>query len=429
MESKFDAPFIFKLSFYNPSEKNSARNAAHIHYIGTRPGADLGEVENPKEDELNLDEESKPNTAAGHVKYAHERPGSHGLFSSSSSSPDLKAIQNELKEHKGVVWRSVLSLKEVDAIRLGFTKRERWEEALRASVPQVAKKMGIDNLNLRWVAAFHEEQGHPHVHLVMWEKEPARTKGLLSKGEREDVKNVFMGQIYADERTRVLQERTAMRNLIQDFAKEDTEKAVSLVEEAKRESKSVQLEMEATGLSVVNIAPKMYPENIQEYSSKLNKLAAKMPGKGRAMLKFMPEDVKEEALNIAEHLIKQPAFKESLDRYMQAVEDTTKFHTHDLSAIQRSKEKAFDDLKNRVANVVIRGAAQVNRIDQQHEYQVQNKQQASASVARGIWKSVWNSIEQVRMQSEAQGEIQKRQAEKQQKKVRKQQQSQENERD
>ncbi|EEM37869.1 Hypothetical conjugation protein [Bacillus thuringiensis serovar sotto str. T04001] len=53
---------------------------------------------------------------------------------------------------------------------------------------------------MKWIAAFHEEKGHPHVHLMMWEKETKRERGALSKGEHRDVKNVFMNEIYREER-------------------------------------------------------------------------------------------------------------------------------------------------------------------------------------------------------------------------------------
>lgn len=404
---KFEAPFIFKVKFYNPVGKNPDKNAAHIQYIGTRPGADIGELEIKEEEEINLDDLDSP---AAHVKYAHERPGSHGLFTSDDEIPNLKEIQMELKQHRGIVWRMVLSLKEEDAARLDFLDRHKWENALRASVPEAARKMGIGPSNLRWVGAFHQEQGHPHVHLVIWEKKPERTKGLLSKGERVDVKKVFMREIYAEERTRLLQEKTAMRDLIRDVAKGDTERAVFLVQEVRKEMADVELELQAAGAAKVRIAPKMYNDDVKHYAKQLDYLARQMPGKGRAALQYMPPDVKLEARKIADQLINQSSFKESLDRYMKSVEEMTELHTNNSDTIQKAKENAYNDLRDRVANIIVRGAAQINRMDQENEFQMRASVVQRASVAKGVWKSVWQAIEQVRMQSEAQTEIQKRQA-------------------
>ncbi len=83
------SPFFFKQSFYLPTETNASKNAANLKYIATRPGADRGDLEpETPEAERDLQERSiddefgpvNPGTAAGHVKYMSERPGSHGLF-------------------------------------------------------------------------------------------------------------------------------------------------------------------------------------------------------------------------------------------------------------------------------------------------------------------------------------------------------------
>lgn len=418
---RFEAPFIFKMSFYAPTEKNRSKNAAHIGYIGTRPGADLGT-------ELSY-QEIDPGTAAGHVKYAHERPGSHGLFSSANEMPNLKDIQKELQEHQGVVWRFVLSLSEEDAKRLDFDTRKNWEVALRAAVPEAAAKMGIGESNLRWVAAFHQEKGHPHVHLVMWEKKPQRAKGMLSKGERIDVKKAFMKHIYAEEQMRLYQEKTAMRDLIRDLAKGDTEKAIVILGDVRKRMHDVELELQASGVGKPGISPKPYPDQIEMVASQLDELSKLMPGKGRAALKFMPEEVKEKARQIAEGMMQQPAFKESYDRYMKSVEEMTRLHTIHPEAIQKAKEKAHADLRDRVANVIVKGAAKINQADFQQELSnrklARQMEKHQATVAKDVWKSVWRAMEQSRMQSEAQSEIAKRKEAQRRQRIREQQQERE----
>lgn len=427
-QGRFQAPFIFKMSFYKPSATNQKKNAAHIRYIGTRPGADMGlEIDDERADEVLRGEidGADPGTAAGHVKYAHERPGSHGLFSSVEATLNLKDIQKELQNHQGVVWRFVLSLTEEDAKRLGFDTRLKWEQALRAAVPEAAAKMGIGESNLRWVAAFHQEQGHPHVHLVIWEREPQRTKGLLSKGERIDVKRVFMRQVYADEQTRLYQEKTAMRDLIRDFAKDDVQKALSIIDDVRKQQAVVQLQLQAAGAIKPGIPPKAYPEDLKRIAVQLDELARIMPGKGRAALKFMPEEVKQKAREIADGMMQLPAFKESLDRYIKAVEDMTRLHTANPEVIQKAKDNAYSDLRDRVANVIVKGAAQVNRKDFQDDRSTRAAAQHQVDVARSVWKSVWNAMEQARMQSEAQGEMLKRHEAQRKKRLRQQQQEKE----
>lgn len=429
--NRFQSPFIFKMSFYSPGAKNQAKNAAHISYIGKRTGVDLGneleDGEKPVSEAVKELGDKGPGTAAGHVKYAHERPGSHGLFGAAGEKPELAAIQNELQEHKGVVWRSILSLKEEDAKLLDFDSRKSWETALRAAVPEAAAKMGIGESNLRWVAAFHQEQGHPHVHLVMWEKDPKRTKGKISEGERKDVKNVFMREIYAEERTRLTQEKTAMRDLIRDLSKGDTAKAVSLVEDVRKELKNVELDLKATGAGKTGIAPKAYPDELKAIAQGMDELSKLMPGRGRAALKFMPEEAKAKARQIAEQMMQQPDFKDSLNRYMKSAEDMTRLHTTNPDKIQAAKTKAYEDLRDRVANVVVRGAAQINKDDHKKELAAKKEQRAElkeqVTTAKTVWKAAWKAMEQARTQTQAQGEIEKRRMAQRQKQAQRQQQS------
>lgn len=430
---RFQSPFIFKMSFYSPSEKNKARNAAHVGYIGTRPGVDL-ELESYQEKSSFEQVQDglggvDPETAAGHVKYAHERPGSHGLFSALGQTPDLKQVQKELQSHDGVVWRFIISLSEEDAKRLDFISKSKWVDAIRAAVPDAAAKMGIGISNLSWVAAYHQEQGHPHVHLVLWEKVPKRTKGLLSRGERIDVKKAFMKQIYAEEQTRLYQEKTAMRDLIRDVAKDDTEKAISILDDVRKQVKVVDLELQAVGVGKPGIAPKAYPEEIESIAVKLDELSKLMPGKGRAALKYMPEEVKEKARELADYMMQRPAFKESLDRYMKSAEDIARLHTKDPESIQRAKDKAYADLRDRVANVVVKGAAVINRQDKMDRTAQQASMQQGGNVAHTVWRSVWRAMEQSRMQGEAQSEILKRQEEQRRQRIRQRQMQQDRERE
>ncbi|MGD0152984.1 MAG: MobP3 family relaxase [Thermacetogeniaceae bacterium] len=218
------SPFFFKQSFYLPTETNASKNAANIQYIATRPGADRGDLEpetseaerNPKE--ISLEQELgpvNPGTAAGHVKYMSERPGSHGLFDA-DGVVNLKAAMDEIKHHKGIVWRDVVSLHEDDASRLGYTTREAWENALRRSMPDVVRAMGISETNLRWVAAFQQKAGHPHCYISFWEQNPERDRGVVSQGERRDMRKSYMNVIYENERARLYLEKNTIRDLIRD---------------------------------------------------------------------------------------------------------------------------------------------------------------------------------------------------------------------
>lgn len=371
--ASFSAPFICKMSFYAPKKVgnvNQQKNAKHIDYIGNRPGVDRGEEERElPEGEFDLQEELHtwrekefdPDTPMWHVKYANERPGSTGLFSWSDSKPNVKEIKNELLEHKGIVWRTVLSLSEEDANRLGFTARSKWEDSVRASVTDAASKMGISETNLRWVAAFHQEKHHPHVHLVMWEKKPLRRKGAVNSHQLSDIKRSFAKEIYAEERMLLNQEKTAMRELVRNMSKDELSNIVNIMREVKDYTKEIELNHRSIGDLNVGIAPKLYSDDQLDIMNRVKMIGEMLPDKGRIAYQYMPDQVKSAVNETSKWFLKQPAFQESLRRYYGAVENMTKQYSFKESDIRKAKDNAAADLEKRVSQVVLRAAVEAKK--------------------------------------------------------------------
>lgn len=376
------SPFVMKVAFYQPSKKNKARNIAHIHYIATRPGADMGEINIG--DSLDID----PGTAAGHAKYMGERPGSFGLFGPQDSVPSLKDVQDELKNHDGIVWRMVLSLKEEDAVKIGFTNRESWENILRVTIPEAANKMGIDESNLKWVAAFHQAQGHPHVHLVIWEKVPSRKRGVLSKGERKDIRKIFIREIYAEERLAITTEKSAIRDLIRKIAQKDIMDLVKDIQKAK-------LEVRVFTGQEPGLAPFLDTQASEELIKQLKELSGMMPGHGRAALKYMPPEVKDKAREIADWLLRQPGFLQSTERYKELAKQLAGHYTQRPENLDSASERAYKDIRDRVAQVVLKGAAVINRDERMAEIE-------RVRLTNHVWRHTWRVLERERSRAEAQ---------------------------
>ena len=76
----------------------------------------------------------------------------------------------------------------------------------------MAKKMGIGATDFRWYAAFHQEAGHPHVHIVFWDSSAQRKRGKLTNPELKYARRLFMREIYGEERRRLLAEKTLLRD-------------------------------------------------------------------------------------------------------------------------------------------------------------------------------------------------------------------------
>lgn len=127
-------------------------NKMHLDYIATRPGAVFnknshgifGYICNPEENKL-LD----------------------------CDEIDLDMISERVGEitQKGIdVFKTVISLREEDAIRYGYTSRKAWKGLLELKVNEIAKAYKIQASDLEWTASYHSERGHLHCHLLFWDR-------------------------------------------------------------------------------------------------------------------------------------------------------------------------------------------------------------------------------------------------------------------
>jgi len=322
------APFVMKMRFYLPQGVNNHKNAAHAKYITDKAV--------PSTDNI-LNEPSI------HAQYMSQRQGNAGLFGSKENE-DIKGIQKELRKHDGVVWRFILSLREDDAMRLGHNSKEDWERIVRLSVPEAAEQMGIEEPNLRWAAAFHNEPGHPHVHLMIWEKEPRILRGKLEDIERKNVRRAFMNEFYGDERRRLMSERTELRDSMREVAMFQM---------------GIRPRLDRIGAENVRPAvsqPILSRENAQDLNTMLAELRNLMPGTGRISLGLMPQQTREKARDVSNWLMDQDGFREIREQYLERVRELTKHHTLNEDAIKGAEQRALDDLRDRVAQVVLRGA-------------------------------------------------------------------------
>ena len=177
---------------------------------------------------------SKVQELDGYAKYIATRPraermGEHGLFGD-EDAVDLNAAMAEVNSCTGNIWTHIISLRREDAERLGFDHADAWRALLRAHRNDIAEAMHIPPEDFRWYAAFHDEGGHPHVHMMAWSKKPGQAylnrdgirkimnlKGIAAKLYTDGPKTVL--HIYEDKsqsRDELVQEtRSAMLALAQ----------------------------------------------------------------------------------------------------------------------------------------------------------------------------------------------------------------------
>ena len=102
----------------------------------------------------------------------------HGLFGSILDTDDVELLEldtikkyvQEISKNNIDIFKTVISLKNEDAIEYGYFNKKAWKEMLELRMPEIARAFKIPLNDLEWVAAFHAKKDKPHCHLIVWNK-------------------------------------------------------------------------------------------------------------------------------------------------------------------------------------------------------------------------------------------------------------------
>ena len=194
------ARLIVKAPYYKPKHKTAQGQSrgGYVEYVATREGVEV--------------------LRSGMVGYVGERRGSHGLFSDEGVKVNLSAVRREIDGHPGNVWGFIISLKREDAERLGYNTAEEWMNLLRSRRNDIAKEMNIEPGNMRWVAAYHNKEKNPHVHMMVWSTRPQEPN--LSRTGIHNIKQTLAGDIFRQELISIYKKQTTARDDLKEKYRE-----------------------------------------------------------------------------------------------------------------------------------------------------------------------------------------------------------------
>ena len=200
------ARLIFKAPYYKPNAKaGKGARGAYAKYIATRDGVEL--------------------LRSGMADYINERKGSNGLFSDEGVVINLSQIEETINNHSGNVWGLIFSLKREDAERLGYNSAVQWMNLLRSHRNDIAKEMHIAPGNLRWYAAYHNSETHPHVHMLVWSDRPQEPH--LSSVGIHNIKHTIANDIFRQDLVSIYKEQTQARDNIKASFRSRMDKLMS----------------------------------------------------------------------------------------------------------------------------------------------------------------------------------------------------------
>lgn len=267
-----------------------------------------------------------------YMNYLGTRPnvvkcGSHGLFSESDEPIVLAQAAREVAEHSGTVWTHVISLRRDDAERMGYTTLSMWRDLVKRHLDDIASAQKIEHKNLKWYAAFHDKENNPHVHIVVYSKNPK--EGYLTNTGIEQIRSAFANDIYRDELQNLYQKQTIVRDRLRS--------------ESDKLMKSLVRELQDGSFSNPQL------ENMIAKLSEQLKTA-----NGKKVYGYLQPNVKQTVDEIVAELAKNPSLEKMYAEWCALEQEK---HQTYSSAVKQfptlAENKVFKPIKNAVINTVL----------------------------------------------------------------------------
>lgn len=275
------------------------------------------------------------------VNYIATRPGvvaedDHGLFSGDSVT-DLEAYKQEVSEHSGNIYSTVVSLRREDADRMGFDTQAPWRDVVLSKLDIIAKNSNIPLQDLRWCAAMHNTGHHPHIHLMYWSEHPDK-QNFLSKNGIEKIKSAFAHEIFRGEFEQIYEQQKTITNDLK-------EECVRLFDQLNK------------NVDTYAGAPNLI-EKFSVLSGELQELKGKhqykyLPGQLKALVNDMVDTIGEIPEIKRIHLL----YEEQHNKMLSIYKNQENIPTRMLSEIKSGEHLYF------LKNLVLRAA---NQFSQQH---------------------------------------------------------------
>ena len=339
-----------KIRCYNPNKSHAAlKNLNYIVYIGTRPGVDLTDV---KLDELTaITEEDitpdEPSANSQYIYYIAKRQNSQGLFGNFEFN-NITEVAHEVRDvtDAGVnVYRGIVSLSEEDAVALGYNKKDAWVKYMHSVMNDVGNSFGIPLTALKWCAAVHMEQGHPHCHYTFWRTDGKVMSSYIHVSKQNEIREFLSGQMFKSEREMFLPEKNQYRDATIGAARSF---------------------MNSLDIDFNHIPERITQQQLQHMSSDLIELVNSLPGRGSLKYKLLPPKCKILVDKVVEDVIQIPAVNKEYTAYMKSVSDISTTYSGSTNHQATNQTVADEDIRKRLANSILKSAITLSLIQKKN---------------------------------------------------------------
>ena len=283
------------------------------------------------------------------VSYIAERPGveklvSHGLFSATDEAIDLDDVADKVSAHEGVVWTHVISLRREDAERLGYNNADTWKQCVRRNMNELAEAHKLKPSDMEWYAAFHNTTHHPHIHLIVYDKE---NHGYLDNEGIENIKSTFAHVIFQDEMLNIQNEKSDRRDKLRLRGKDEIEEIICRINNGSENNFILQA-------MLIDLS-----RRLKEH-------------KGKKTYGYLSKNDKYIVDRIVDQIEKIPAVKELYDLWYEKQEELRRIYSETIpNRVPLSENPEFKSIRNAVihaaAELDIKNARLISPSDDEYD--------------------------------------------------------------
>jgi hypothetical protein len=299
----------------------------------------------------------------------------HGLFGIADggkveNTESIRELSRyiEAKTRGGTIaYRAVISLTESDAVRLGYDEPSKWRELVRARLPDMCEKIGIPIQSLEYTAAVHRDKGHPHVHILFWDKEKDVKKEAFVHPKTSDAIRVgFIKHVFGEEMTALQTVKNEARRAALDNATGFFGKFTAALADMTPEEYAAAAERLRHGESCMSDGGLIYGRfntaDMREIAADLLRLGDTVPKTGRLNYAFMTPEVKDEIRAFIEKVLEKNAdCDREFKKYVRAAVELCKYYTDNPEAHGKAGKSAYDEMIPRLGNAVLRAIKKLNQ--------------------------------------------------------------------
>ena len=333
-----------------------------------------------KQRDLVPNKKNTPPSNFHHVKYIATRPrviknelSNHGLFGNAETG-NIESIKSVCKMQKLIlqksherknIHRGIISFQAETARQKGLNSKEAFQQLVKENIHIIAEKNSIRIENLKWVAAAHNERGHPHVHIMFWDDKQTMPQSYVSPKIPNEIRKQLIKSIFAEE--------------LREFYEEKKQATISL--------KQVTGEMiEEFEKAVTTLSPKSYREleglfscgeiNLSKWNGVFSSIALKilsqdlfvlkdiLPKTGRLSFQFLPPELKEHIIKVVDELISSnEQLKGALRLYVDSRLKLVDAYSGGQDLHDKASSDYMDEAKKLIANRILKAIKELKSKD------------------------------------------------------------------